>query len=335
MSNVKKLRCFFAVHRREDMLAAFVGVFSLSLLSPVRTVVGASPRASGPRMQLEVPPPQAPLVIVGAGVLGRLIASQWREAQGASPGVVYGITRRDDEERASEMRAEGMTPITSADACGPDACEEVRCAHVVFCASPGGNDDYPAAVSAALKLWERDEPGSRFIFTSSAGVYAEDSGARVDELAPIGDSARVRKLIAAEKAVVEAGGTVLRLAGLYLLERGAHKAYLSREEVDANPDGLINQIHYADAASAVVAALLRGGQGETLHAADDSPLSREEICVQARRARIFADRQLPRFGTAGGAGKVIDSTYTRKAIGWEPRYKTFQSFIEAEGDCSA
>ena len=47
-------------------------------------------------------------------------------------------------------------------------------------------------------------------------------------------------------------------------------------------DGLIDQVHYADAASAVVAALQRAQAGDTLVAADDAPLTPEQICTVAR-----------------------------------------------------
>ena len=29
-----------------------------------------------------------------------------------------------------------------------------------------------------------------------------------------------------------------------------------------------------------------------------------------------------------GTGKVIDCSYTREAVGWAPRYRTFADFIE-------
>tara|TARA_B100000795_G_scaffold623_1_gene433 strand:+ start:419 stop:571 length:153 start_codon:yes stop_codon:yes gene_type:complete len=47
--------------------------------------------------------------------------------------------------------------------------------------------------------------------------------------------------LAAEKAVLAAGGCVVRLAGLYLEGRGAHNYWLTQEEVAQRPDGLINQ----------------------------------------------------------------------------------------------
>ena len=41
----------------------------------------------------------------------------------------------------------------------------------------------------------------------------------------------------------EAGGAVVRLAWLYLIDRGAHNYWLSQLEVAQRADGLINQMH--------------------------------------------------------------------------------------------
>ena len=90
------------------------------------------------------------------------------------------------------------------------------------------------------------------------------------------------------------------------------------------PDGLINQVHYRDAANAAVAALLRGSAGSVYLAADNQPLTREQICIEACRAPRFAGRNVPKFtGSGDGIGKVVDSSGTRAAIGWQPKYTTF------------
>ena len=48
--------------------------------------------------------------------------------------------------------------------------------------------------------------------------------------------------------------------------------------VDSNADGWVNMLHYEDAASVAVEAILKG-RGETIYlASDDEPLTREAIC---------------------------------------------------------
>jgi len=269
-----------------------------------------------------------PLVVVGAGVLGRLAAQEWQELH---PGgcEVLGVTRtRPDEEKEAAFRAEGITHRYRSDIEAGVRCGQ-RWPYVLFSASPSGNDDYAAAVANALSYWDKKAPGGRFVFTSSAGVFAEQDGGVVTETSPVGSSPRSERLLAAESAVLAAGGCVVRLAGLYLEDRGAHNYWLSQEEIAQRPDGLINQIHYRDSANAAVAALLRGSAGSVYVVADDRPLTREQICAEASRLPRFAGRKLPKFiGTDGGIGKIIDSSSTRAAISWQPKYKTFGAFVD-------
>jgi nucleoside-diphosphate-sugar epimerase len=177
-------------------------------------------------------------------------------------------------------------------------------------------------------MWTGNSGG--FVLTSSASVYAEEDGGIVTEGSAVSSAPRAATLLAAEKLVTGAGGTVVRLAGLYLLERGAHNAYLKTDVVSGRPDGLINQVHYRDAASAVVAALMSGGKGNTLLVADEAPLTRERICEVARLAPVFQDRPMPRFKDTGqgrsGIGKVLDCSDTKAKLQWQPLH-TFETFM--------
>ncbi len=88
-----------------------------------------------------------------------------------------------------------------------------------------------------------------------------------------------------ERAVVDSGGTVLRLGGLYHLRRGAHNYWVcsGKSPFASSPDGLINLIHYDDAADAVLCALKEKPGGEEgrkrqLYLVTDGvPISRKEI----------------------------------------------------------
>ena len=69
---------------------------------------------------------------------------------------------------------------------------------------------------------------------------------------------RQQGILWAEKAILNhPGGIVFRLGGLYTLKRGAHNNWLSGETSKSNssPNGLINLIHYDDAAKAIITAL--------------------------------------------------------------------------------
>merc|ERR1712196_215007 len=140
--------------------------------------------------------PAAPsLYVVGCGVLGRATCRLWREAH---PGArIIGETASTASH--AELERLGATPATCA-ARGTPA----KCANVLFCAPPSayGDEEYAAEVTeAARTCW--DGSGA-FLMASSGGVFAED-----------------------------AGGAVVRLAGLYTRDRGAHGYWYKQGEVRA------------------------------------------------------------------------------------------------------
>lgn len=107
-------------------------------------------------------------------------------------------------------------------------------------------------VAAAAAAW--DGTGS-LVFTSSSGMYAAQSGV-VDEEGeelPSDHSERIARLSGAEKAVLTAGGNVVRLAGLYHANRGPHSFFFSKGVIERRGDSILNLIHYEDAASIAVA----------------------------------------------------------------------------------
>ncbi len=59
---------------------------------------------------------------------------------------------------------------------------------------------------------------------------------------------RRRRLLAAESAVLGAGGCVVRLAGLYHARRGAHTFFLKAGRVERWGGYTVNLLHYEDAA---------------------------------------------------------------------------------------
>ncbi|GMP52637.1 hypothetical protein CsSME_00020830 [Camellia sinensis var. sinensis] len=61
---------------------------------------------------------------------------------------------------------------------------------------------------------------------------------------PIGRSPRTDVLLKAEKAVLESGSSVVRLAGLYKADKGAHVYWLGKGTVDTHPYHILNLIHY-------------------------------------------------------------------------------------------
>lgn len=162
----------------------------------------------------------------------------------------------------------------------------------------------------------------------------------VTETSPImsaSDNPRVARLVQAEEACIKAGGCVLRLAGLYNLERGAHNFWLTSGRVKAPSNGLINLLHYEDAASACVAALQAGSStmaGRIGLVSDGRPMTREAICRSALQASYYRKFSMPTFedssNSADDLGKVYDGSETNRLLQWQPKYESFDSFMKSQ-----
>ena len=243
--------------------------------------------------------------------------------------VVKGQTNTEDAHE--RLESIGVLPRLKTEAEG--AAEAFP--FVVFSAPPSGSDDYAAEVRAALKAW--DGTGG-FVFTSSTAVYAGKDGEECDESTPefaVGENPRADRLLQAEAAVLEAGGCVVRLSGLYHATRGAHMYFLKSPELKSGAAGLVNLVHYEDAASAVASALvaqLEGGTegGEVFLATDGVPVSRRDM-VQACLDSGAYEGDMPTFAVENESlGKRMFNPRTRQRLGWEPVYASFAEFC-AEG----
>ena len=178
--------------------------------------------------------------------------------------------------------------------------------------------------------------------------YDPEDVTTVTESSPTVDiqaNPRTARLLLAEQACLEAGGCCLRLAGLYNLERGAHHFWITQGQVSGRPDGMINLLHYDDAASACLAAIKRSVQLQLLPAdqrifllSDGHPLTRRGICQSALQARLYQGCAMPAFveaaadGPPGGAtslGKIYDGSWSNNILRWTPKYESFDRFMNA------
>ncbi|KAJ1625467.1 hypothetical protein T492DRAFT_1039451 [Pavlovales sp. CCMP2436] len=286
------------------------------MLSATALVCMAAVRPAGaaPRASIRMGSPND-LLIIGTGTLGTLAARQWLDAY--PDARVVGETR--STKRHDELRAAGVEVRTKGSA------QSDVFPNVLICFSPGVNLDFPAEVRGALEMWNGS---GGCVFTSSGGVFAEDDGGVVSEDSPTSDSERSARMLAAERFVLEAGASVLRLAGLYTDERGAHNFWLSQEKVDQWGGGLINLLHYEDAASGSLAALKAKLGPRVLLLGDDVPLTRSQIVDAALKSSLYAGMKAPIFTKDSGAmGKRYDTALTRSLIDWEPKYPDFDAFM--------
>lgn len=170
----------------------------------------------------------------------------------------------------------------------------------------------------------------------SHGPGASAEPETITEETPTADpesSPRTARLIKAEEASRAHGGCCLRLAGLYTLERGAHSFWLnSGKDVTGRADGLINLLHYDDAAGAALAALKMGSsvvKGRNFLISDSHPLTRQQICESALKAKIFQDKIMPKFlgKDSEPIGKLYDGSVSEAILKWKPQYASFDEFM--------
>ena len=285
------------------------------------------------------------LVIVGAGTLGCRVAHLWKLQYPDAD--VYLKTRTAKEERDAKWMALGFNPIHGEDA--------TKAPFVVFSAPPSGNiaiatavfaifiyginvrfffaDDYVEQMKKAIANHLDKSSNSCFIFTSSGGVYSENAGGVVDETSAVkSDHPYSRRILDAEEQVISVGGCVLRFGGLYTLARGAHNYWLNtgNPPFSSSPDGLINLIHYDDAADAVIAAMQKPeASGETFLVSDGFPISRKNITQAGIKNPKFAEKSEPQFtGEPTVDGKKYDNGKVKEKLNWKPNHENFDTFME-------
>jgi len=265
------------------------------------------------------------LLIVGPGVLGSLVGSQWLEKhQGAR---VVGQTNTTS--RHEDLKGLGIVPRLKTE------CGEEQFTNVIFCAPPSGSDDYTAEIIAASKLWNAN---GTFMFTGSSAVYSESPDilyTEGSETVPAGKSPRVDRLLQAEAAVLEAGGCVVRLAGLYTAQRGAHMYYLKVKEVPTRPDALLNLIHYQDAASLCAAVLASGAKGQVFMGCENNPVTKADMMEAVYATNKFGTEKVNFTTSEGSLGRRMNNQQTRDALQWEPKYSSFEAFAKAYGQGDA
>eukprot|EP00177_Eucheuma_denticulatum_P000787 GFKZ01001425.1.p1 GENE.GFKZ01001425.1~~GFKZ01001425.1.p1 ORF type:complete len:362 (+),score=53.67 GFKZ01001425.1:122-1087(+) len=277
------------------------------------------------KMKLKTP---NDLLIIGAGTLGQLIGTEWRTLH--PDAEIVGVTGTDTSHAI--LRDKGITPVLAR-----EVPAEVF-PRVVFCAPPNFfKEDYPDAVEQGVK---RVEEGGRMVFTSSGSVHGGEV-VGITERTPVVSGGRPGLLAEAERVVLRKGeGIVVRLAGLYTLQRGAHSYWLRTGKVGGGEDGLLNLVWYGDAASAVVRALEGGDsvkrreseEGRVYLVSAERPITRKEVCEVAMRHPMYADKQMPDFvlGQKERVDRVYDNSWTRTVLSWSPKFESFVDFMEEE-----
>lgn len=264
------------------------------------------------------------LLIVGAGRLSDFIAAEWRNR--FPNAVIIGETRTTS--RHDTIRKAGLRPGKVGDT-------EPVPPYMVFCAPPGDAiNGYAVSVKTAVN---RARFNTRFVFTSSGSVYGPKS-IDVTESTPPGSGDRAEMLAAAENATLEhPNSVVIRLSGLYSMNYAAHTLLLGASAFSFPGTSEVNLLHYADAAHAVILALLfpkddlQALASRTFLAAAKQSISVQNICEIALKHPKYSSCSTPQFSNGYTPGwKKYNTEWTRQVLGWKPRWESYDDFMQED-----
>jgi len=258
------------------------------------------------------------LLIAGAGYLGSEIRRQ------AKIHVTALTKSGDSESLACDLSDLAQVQAIAAKIDSPSS--------IIHCASSGrgGAEAYRAVFIEGCRNLITAFPQAHLLLTSSTSVYHQTDGSEVDESSPTEPIRETSQLLLeAEKIVLDHGGTVARLAGLYGPDRSVVYRKFMEGSATIEEDGrrILNQIHREDAASACL-HLADGKLSGLFNVADNTPISQLE-CYQGL-SEIF-DKPLPPIGEKNTSRK---RAWTHKRVlnqkiretHWSPK---FSSFLEA------
>ena len=242
-----------------------------------------------------------------------------------------GVTLSEDS--ASKLRRNGLN-VVAADIRGLDFREcltEKVFSLVIHCASPGGGDNYRALFEqGTMNLFATLEI-EHFLLVSSTSVYAQIDGSWVDEeSAAQPERATGKVLRMTEDWVLERGGTVARLGGIYGPGRSVPLGRLLHGDafIEGEGERVMNAIYRDDAVSAL---LLLGSlkPGGIFNVVDDDPVSQFEWF---RWVSQRVEKSMPPFGPRDFArkrawtNKKVSNAKLRR-LGWRPQFPSFRDGI--------
>jgi nucleoside-diphosphate-sugar epimerase len=207
---------------------------------------------------------------------------------------------------------------------------------VIHCASSRGGDAEAYReiyLNGARHLLETF-PQAKILFTSSTSVYAQRDGSKLteeSETKPLRETSRI--LLQVEKLVLEKGGIVVRLAGIYGPQRSAllSKFLNGTATIDPNNDRFVNQVHRDDIASALFLLLNRAQTSAQIYnVVDDQPLLQSECyhwLAQRLNRPLPPTRKSEQPRKRGDTNKRVSNAKLHQ-LGWTPDYPTFRDAME-------
>lgn len=285
------------------------------------------------------------LLLCGHGYLGQAISRDFLAAGWS----VTALSRGSD---TSGPQSGPNLQSLSCDISSPESVRQLASLQpdfIVHCAASGkgGPDVYRQVYLNGCRNLTETFPGIPLLFTSSTSVYAQIDGSEVTEESPAEPDRETGKiLLEAERHVLDHGGIVTRLAGIYGPHRSILlKKFLSGEAIiEENGQRIINQIHRDDASAAILhLANLQSAIGDhqssivnpsLYNLCDSTPLTQREVYESL--SQLF-QKPLPPTGPRdldrkrGWTHKRVSNAKLR-ATGWEP---TFPCFLDAAESIAA
>jgi len=272
------------------------------------------------------------ILIAGCGYVGEATANLFHSAGWNVEGWVH------SKESAARLPAKPYSlRVIDVSQRGDVAKRPVAFDAVIHCVSSrGGNAEAYREIylNGARHLLETF-PEAKILFTSSTSVYAQRDSSWVteeSEAKPLRETSRI--LLEVEKLILEKGGIVARLAGIYGPQRSAllSKFLNGTATIDPNNDRFVNQVHRDDIASALFLLLNPEAQtsAQIYNVVDDQPLLQSE-CYRWLAQRL--NRPLPPTRKSeqprkrGNTNKRVSNAKLHQS-GWTPDYPTFRDAME-------
>jgi len=272
------------------------------------------------------------ILIAGCGYVGEATADLFHSAGWEVEGWVH------SQESAARLSAKpyqvGLVDISQRD----EIAEQTEAFDaVIHCASSRGGDAeaYRQIYFEGARNLLNNFPPAKILFTSSTSVYAQRDGSWVteeSETKPLRETSRI--LLEVENLILEKGGIVARLAGIYGPQRSALLSKFLTGTATINPqsDRFVNQVHRDDIALALFLLLNREAQEsvQIYNVVDDQPILQSE-CYRWLAQRL--NRPLPQIRKSeqprkrGDTNKRVSNAKLHQ-LGWTSEYPTFGDAME-------
>ncbi|MDQ2918356.1 MAG: NAD-dependent epimerase/dehydratase family protein [Verrucomicrobiota bacterium] len=261
------------------------------------------------------------ILIAGCGYVGSAVAELFH----AAGWEVEGWTASRESNTPYKIRAVDFADGDAVKGAASDFDVVVQCA-----SSRGGDaEDYRRIYLEGARCLTSAFPQALFVFTSSTSVYAQTDGEWVTEESAANPERETGRILReTEELILSHGGIVARLAGIYGPQRSALlRKFLAGEAIlERGRDRFINQAQRDDIAAAL--QLLVGNKARgVFNVSDNHPILLSE-CYEWLAAHL--QKPLPLLAESTGERKRGNSnkrvtSEKLLALGWTPRYPTFQA----------